>query len=259
MGALYTKNMRVSVIIPTYNEAASIECVLSEIQAAISHADEHDWSVIVVDANSPDKTARLVRKIQSTRNDIHLIVEPEKRGIGRAYLAGIQYAKDTLKSDAFVEFDGDGQHDPTILPSLVKTLADGADCVIGSRYIPGGSIPREWKLYRKVLSRGGSTFARMVLRLPVRDVTSGLKATSLRSAAAGQLPLSEERLLSPRYAYKIQFVHAITKGGGTFAEIPMTFRTRGFDYSKSSWNDIVDSLKVIVMLRLQSLPKRGVV
>jgi dolichol-phosphate mannosyltransferase len=258
-GAIYTlyitKKMRISIIIPTYNEAENIGGVLEGIQQVTGQPSEHDWSVIVVDSNSPDGTARVVKEFQKDAKNMYLIEEPSKQGIARAYLVGIRYAKDTLASDAFIEFDGDGQHDPQALLLLADALASGADCVVGSRYISGGSIPAEWKLYRKMLSYGGSICARLVLDLPIRDATSGLKATSLQNHIAKHLPLSEGQLLSSSYAYKIQFLHAITINGGRIVEVPITFRMRDFDISKSSWKDITESLKVIGILRLRTLPQ----
>jgi dolichol-phosphate mannosyltransferase len=247
--------MQISIIIPTYNEARNIGRVLTGIQEVIALSDTDTWSIIVVDSHSPDGTARIVKAAQSGSKNIHLIEEPIKGGIARAYLAGIRYAKYTLNSDAFIEFDGDGQHDPQALRALADALNGGADCVVGSRYIPGGSIPAEWKSYRKILSCAGSLYTRLLLELPVRDATSGLKATSLRSRATEHLPLTEEQLLSTSYAYKLQFLHSIAAEGGTIVEVPIAFRMRDFDVSKSSWEDIIESLKVTGILRLRTLSK----
>ena len=245
--------MRISILIPTYNEAENIITVLKEMKCVLSADTQHEWLVTVVDANSPDGTAQAVEEFQKNWEAVHLIKESAKRGIARAYLTGIHYAKHVLDADAFIEFDGDGQHDPRFLLSLANKLEEGADCVVGSRYLPGGSVPSEWELYRRVLSYCGSLYARILLELPVRDATSGLKATSLRSPIVQYLPLAEQELLSFNYAYKLQFLYAIANNGGEIVEIPINFRIRDFDISKSTWHDITESLKVTGLLRLRSL------
>ncbi len=244
--------MRVTVIIPTYNESGAIDSLLDEVLAVFRGAPQHEWHALIVDANSPDGTADIVRRKMQGNTNLHLLVEPGKRGIATAYIAGMRYCIETLHADAFVEFDGDGQHDPRDIPRLADELDRGYDHVIGSRYVPGGSVPREWALYRKLLSRLGSMYARILLELPVRDATSGLKATRL--SVARFLPQSEEQLLSRQYAYKLQFVHDLVRAGVRIREIPIAFRMREHDISKSAWYDIMESLRVTLILRFRTVP-----
>lgn len=244
--------MRVSIIIPTYNEAGRVGTLLEELEVVVSQSPEHEWSIVVVDANSPDGTGAIVSHAAARHGNIHLISEKEKRGIASAYIVGMQYAIEKLHVDAFIEFDGDGQHDPRDVSRLVNQLTKGFDYVIGSRYVQDGSIPKGWAFYRKVLSRFGSLYARLLLGLPVHDVTSGLKATRVATVARF-LPLTEDQLLSRQYAYKIQFVYAVSRSGATVCEIPISFRLRDHDISKSAAGDILESLRVTLLLRLQTL------
>lgn len=244
--------MKVAVIIPTYNEVGAIGTLIDTLQSVFAEHPEHLWKIVVVDANSPDGTAKIVEEKNTEYGNLHLILEPKKQGIAMAYVTGMRYAKDTLKADAFVEFDGDGQHNPHDVARLIETLDQGYDHVIGSRYVPGGSIPPEWATYRKLLSRFGSLYARVLLELPVYDATSGLKATRIQGAGE-YLPLSKESLLSTQYAYKLHFLHTLTQAHARIQEIPITFLMREHDISKSAWYDILESLRVTLLLRLQTL------
>ena len=243
--------MKVAVLIPTYNEAGAIGNLFDEMAAVFAAAPEHKWYVVVVDANSPDGTADIVRAKMLQYPNIRLIVEMGKRGIAPAYVTGMRYALDELHADAFIEFDGDGQHDPRDIVRLVDTLESGYDYAIGSRYVAGGAIPKEWAQYRKLLSRFGSLYARILLELPVYDATSGLKAT--RASVAKYLPLGEGQLLSTQYAYKLQFLYALSRAGVRIKEIPIVFRIREHDISKSAWYDIIESLRLTLLMRLQTL------
>ncbi len=245
--------MKIAIIIPTYNEARAISNLIDEI-FRVCISSRHECHVVVVDANSPDGTAAIAQVRAAKLGHVHLIVENSKDGIGAAYIKGIRYAVDGLRADVFVEFDGDGQHDPRDIPRLIAALDAGYDHVIGSRYVSGGSIPREWALYRKLLSRVGSLFARLLLELPIQDATSGLTATRLSHALMQVIPLDEKHLLSTgQYAYRIQFLHSITLSGASIREIPIAFRARETNISKSIWHDILESLRVIVILRARTL------
>ena len=244
--------MHIAVIIPTYNEAGAIAKVLAALREVFDTMPEFGWSAVVVDGRSPDGTADIVRELAKRHANIHLLVEPGKRGIAPAYCVGIAYALGELGADAFVEFDGDGQHDPKDLASLARAFAQGADYVVGSRYIPGGGIPVDWGLHRKLLSRLGSLYGRLLLELPVHDVTSGFKLTRV-AGFADKLPLTPDKLLTRHYAYKIQLMHAMVALGAKVVEVPITFLEREHDASKSTWRDIVESLRVTTILRLSTL------
>ena len=239
--------MRITVIIPTYNEAGTIGTLLDELLEVLRVVPCHEWSILVVDGHSSDSTPHIVREKATSDARIYLVKEPEKRGIAMAYLTGINHAVDVLHTDAFIEFDGDGQHDPHDIPSLAAKLDEGYDYVIGSRYVPEGGVPKDWSWHRKLLSRFGSMYARLLLRLPVYDVTSGFKLTRTKDLAT-RIPLTPEGLLSRHYAYKIHLLTAMVRSGARVVEVPITFRSREHDASKSTWRDIIESLKVTSIL-----------
>ncbi|HYF12902.1 MAG TPA: glycosyltransferase family 2 protein [Candidatus Paceibacterota bacterium] len=244
--------MKIVVIIPTYNEAGAIGSLLHDLANTFSQAPEHDWHVLVVDGASTDGTRDVVRKFMERHPNVHLLEEPLKRGLASAYLSGMAHATHALKADAYVEFDGDGQHDPKYLLPMARALAGGADYVIGSRYVPGGSVPHEWALYNKLLSRLGSLYSRLLLELPVHDVTSGLKMTRV-DGFADKLPQRLEDLLTRYYAYKIQFLARMVELGAKIEEVPIAFRYREHGTSKSTWRDIIQSLKVTAIIRLKTI------
>ncbi len=242
------------LIIPTYNERASIAHLLDTLEREFHLIKGHTMGILIVDGNSPDGTADIVRRKMKEHANIHLLVEQQKRGLGMAYVAGMKYAVQRLNADAFIEFDGDFQHDPKDIARLVAAFDEGYDYVIGSRYVAGGEVPAHWPWHRKMLSRFGSLFAKIVLRLPTNDNTSGLKLTRVKGFFTA-LPLSEEALLSKRYAYKIQFLHAMIAAGARAKEVPIAFLEREGGVSKSSLEDVTDSLKVVLTLAYRDFQK----
>lgn len=242
--------MKIVVVIPTYNEAGAIEGVLEELSHAFTQAPQHEWHALVVDGNSTDHTGEIVKDLSKKYPFIHLIVEKEKRGLAPAYVFGIRHAIEKLGADAYVEFDGDGQHDPRYLVPMVEALEAGADYVIGSRYVTGGEVPSQWRLFNKILSRFGSFYSRILLNLPVHDVTSGFKMSRV-TGFADKISLSEDELLTTHYAYKIQLMCEMLWAGAEVVEIPISFRHRENGTSKSTWHDITESLRVTAIMRLR--------
>jgi dolichol-phosphate mannosyltransferase len=244
--------MKVAIVIPTYNESGAIRQLLNSLEEVLSHHAKHAWYIVIVDANSPDGTATLVREYASSHPRVHLIVEAEKRGIGAAYGQGFLYSLNELGADVIMSFDGDGQHNPEDIPRLVSAIEQGADYTIGSRYIKGGAVPQEWAAHRKILSRFGSLYARLLLELPIHDVTSGFRA--MRRTYVERLPLRPEQILSRQYAYIFQFTHEMSRMGARIVEVPIIFGLREHDTSKSrALRDIVESLRVTGILRLRTL------
>ena len=242
--------MKITVIIPTYNEKESIESLIDDLcDRVFKEIPQHSLSILVVDGNSPDGTSKTVEEVRARYSNVFLLKETEKRGIGAAYAVGIRHAIENLRADAVIEFDGDGQHNPDDIVRLVHEFDNGFDLVIGSRYVEGGSVPKEWAPWRKFLSKFGSLFARIVLGLKTHDNTSGFKLTRVKGFGE-YLPLDEESLLSRYYAYKIQFLYEVTKRGAKVAEVPIQFRERELGSSKSTLRDVFDSLRVVLILRL---------
>ncbi len=166
--------VRTLIVVPTYNEADNIDEMLRRVRAAVP---DHD--VLVVDDSSPDGTAALAEAVGAELGRIDVLHRPTKQGLGEAYRAGFALGIER-GYDSFVQIDADLSHDPAVLPHLLATLDDGADMVIGSRYVSGGSIPH-WPWFRRSISRWGNRYAGLVLGLRVRDATSGFRAHRLEA------------------------------------------------------------------------------
>jgi len=242
--------MKIIIIIPTYNEREILSRLLDAVEREFKLIRNHQMGILVVDGNSPDGTAGVVLEKAKIYSNIELIIEKEKRGLGMAYVAGMNYAINNLKADAIIEFDGDFQHDPADIKRLVAEFDNGYDYVIGSRYIAGGGVPEEWALYRKLLSKYGSLYIKYVLSIPTNDNTSGLKLSRVKNFAE-KLPLDEKKILSRQFAYKIQFLYETIRMGAKVREIPIRFLERKEGDSKSSFKDILESLRVVSVLFLR--------
>jgi len=247
--------MRIVIIIPTYNERETIAKLIDALEKEFRSITNHKFGILIIDGNSPDGTAEAVAQKKQIYQNIDLITEKEKRGLGLAYLTGMKYAINALKADAFIEFDGDFQHDPKDLKRLTAELDNGYDYVIGSRYVAGGGIPAEWAWHRKFLSRFGSLFIKWLLNLPTNDNTSGFKLSRVKGFAE-KLPLSENQILSKRHAYKIHLLYEMLALGAKTKEIPIQFLERSGGTSKSSLEDILESLKVALVLYFRKWMKR---
>ncbi len=244
--------MRIVVIIPTYNEAAVIGSLLEALENEFKSISGHEMHILIVDGNSTDGTAAAVTEKNKIFKNIHLLVEKEKRGLGIAYIDGMRYAIQKLNAGAVMEFDGDFQHDPKDVRRLVAELDHGYDYIIGSRYIPGGTVPKEWAWHRKLLSRYGSLFIKFMLSLPTNDNTSGFKLSRVKNFL-DRMPLSENMILSKRHAYKIHFLYEMIRLGAKTKEAPISFLERGSGSSKSSLEDVTQSLKVVFILFFRKL------
>ena len=226
--------MRVLVVLPTYNEAENIERVLREVRAALP-----EGGVLVVDDGSPDGTADLAEKVARDVGGIDVVRRPGKAGLGSAYRAGFAWGL-ARGWDAMVEMDADFSHEPSALPGLVAPLASGADLSVGSRYVPGGSIPN-WSWHRRVLSEGGNRYAAVVLGMAVRDSTSGFRA--YRAEMLRKLDL--DRIRADGYGFQIEMVHEVLRHGGTVVEVPIRFVDRVEGTSKMSGAIVVEALLLV--------------
>jgi dolichol-phosphate mannosyltransferase len=208
---------RVAVVIPTYNERENLESIAARVRSAVPDAD-----VLVVDDNSPDGTGELADKLAAGDQQVHVLHRPGKAGLGAAYIAGFGWALDQAYG-AMVEMDADGSHQPEDLPRLLSAL-EGADAVIGSRWVRGGTV-RNWPKSREVLSRGANTYARLMLRVPVHDATAGFRAYRAQTLRAVGL----ETVVSQGYCFQIDLTLRAVNAGLTVTEVPITFidRTRG--------------------------------
>jgi dolichol-phosphate mannosyltransferase len=220
----------VAVIIPTYNERANIDDIVSRTRRAVPDAD-----ILIVDDNSPDGTGDLAEKLALTDERVRVLHRAAKAGLGAAYLAGFGWALEHGYG-ALVEMDADGSHDPAELPAMLAALAT-ADLVVGSRWIAGGTV-RNWPRSRALLSRGGNAYARIMLGLAVHDATGGYRA--YRAATLREIGLAD--VTSQGYCFQIELTLRAVRAGLTVTEVPITFTERVRGTSKMSRAIVAEAL-----------------
>ncbi|MER6445290.1 dolichol-phosphate mannosyltransferase [Streptomyces venezuelae] len=218
------------VIIPTYNEAENIGLIVGRVRAAVPEAH-----ILVADDNSPDGTGKLADELAAGDDHVHVLHRKGKEGLGAAYLAGFVWALEQGYG-VIVEMDADGSHQPEELPRLLTALA-GADLVLGSRWVPGGRVVN-WPKSREFISRGGSTYSRLMLNLPMRDVTGGYRA--FRRETLEGLGLDE--VASAGYCFQVDLARRAVQKGFRVVEVPITFVEREFGDSKMSKDILVEAL-----------------
>jgi len=239
--------MKIVVVIPTYNERQNIGATIDGIEAIVSKiGPKHQLEILVIDDNSPDGTAELVKAKGQEFGNVKLLPNQEKQGLGAAYVKAFKYAMAKLGADAVFEYDADGSHQPQYLPGMINELDKGADVVVGSRYVPGGSMPDNWGINRKLISYFGNFIARSVLwAWQYKDMTSGFRVT--KTEWLKQIDL--DNLLSRQFAYKIHLYYALHRLGAKIVEFPIDFIDRSKGKSKFPRNNIIDSLRVVFTLR----------
>lgn len=247
---------RTLVIIPTYNERESLPITLSQLRATVPEVD-----VLVVDDASPDGTGGWAQAKADADASVHVLHRAGKEGLGRAYLAGFAWALDR-DYEAIVEMDADGSHRAIDLPALLRA-APGADLVIGSRWVPGGAV-ENWPWSRRLISRAGTAYARLALRLQVRDATAGFRVYPRRTLERLRL----EDVESQGYCFQIDMTWRVARAGGRIVEVPITFveRTRGS--SKMSRAIAIEAIARLtrwgvedrrrrILMRVQALRRRA--
>lgn len=244
---------KVIIIIPTYNEAKTIGQTITELEKTFTTIDvaKYEMHILIFDSNSPDRTAKIVKQLQSQYQNLHLATEKQKSGLGSAYIKAITYAIDELDADIIFEFDADGSHQPKYLTLMMNEFTKGADVVVGSRYIKGGRIPKNWSLDRKILSYGGNLIARLFLTRKYKDFTSGFRGT--RTSFLKKIPY--QKLFSKNYAYKLHLFWMLHKAKARIVEYPIEFIDRKIGYSKFPKNNVYESLKVVILLRFFELKR----
>jgi len=226
--------VRTLVVIPTYDEAANINEVLSRVRAAAPAVD-----VLVVDDSSPDGTADLARATAAELGQIDVLVRPKKDGLGNAYRAGFRVGFDR-GYERLVQMDADLSHDPAALPSLLARLDEGAAGVIGSRYVPGGSIPH-WPWHRRALSKWGNRYTNLLLRTQIRDATSGYRAYDAQTLEG--IDIFDTR--AKGYGFQIETAYRIAREGGRLDEVPISFTDRVRGQSKMSLSVMLEELGLV--------------
>ena len=235
------------VVLPTYNEAENLGPISQAILEQLPGA-----TLLVVDDGSPDGTGGLADGLAAADPRVRVRHRPAKQGLGRAYLDGFGLA---LAGGApiVIQMDADFSHDPAVLPGLIAPIAaDRADLVIGSRYVAGGGV-EDWGLLRRLISRGGSRFARLVLGLTPHDLTGGFKAW--RASTLGAIPF--DGIHAGGYVFQIEMTYRASRLGARIEETPIVFRDRRAGQSKMSRRIIVEALVVVLTLRWDELRGRG--
>ncbi|WP_419421284.1 glycosyltransferase (plasmid) [Legionella sp. D16C41] len=239
---------QIVIIIPTYNEAEVIEKTVREIFREAAKIFNKTIQILIFDSASTDGTQQKIIQLQQTYQHLHLKTESQKSGLGSAYLQAMRYTLDELNADVIIEFDADLSHQPQYLSAMLEQLKT-CDVVIGSRYISGGSIPKDWGVKRKLLSVLGNYTARFILSFKYKDWTSGFRA-SRTSILSQVLPT---HFLSNQYAYKLHLLWLLHKRKAKINEYPIVFLDRKIGKSKLPSNSIFDSLRVLCLLRFTEL------
>lgn len=258
-GELNNKKNRIlaCIIIPTYNEANNIKKLLSLVygrENTIQYRQNNiSMEVLVVDDSSPDGTASKVREYQKKNPRVHLLLREEKNGLGSAYIAGMKHAMLTIKPDILFEMDADLSHDPKYIMPMIMEVIKGADFVIGSRYIDGGSIPHDWGILRRLTSSSANKYTKFILGISnVRDCTGGFRA--IRSSIIRKIGL--DALGSRGYVFQISLLDAVLRSKGIVKEIPISFQNRNSGKSKMSINDIAEVGMTVLRMGLQRISAR---
>ena len=235
------------MVIPTYNEIENLEGMLDALLEALPQAH-----ALVVDDGSPDGTGQLADTIAAREPRVAVLHRSSKEGLGPAYRAGFRWVLDRPETDAVVQMDADFSHDPHDLPRLLAPLMVGADLAMGARYVPGGGTVG-WPWYRRLISRGGTTFARTVLLLPYRDLTGGFKAW--RRELLDSVRLRD--IGASGYAFQIETTWWAYRRGARIVQVPIIFRERTAGRSKMTGGIVREAMVRVLALRWATLPFLG--
>jgi dolichol-phosphate mannosyltransferase len=228
---------KATVCLPTYNEAENLEKMVRELGT-------HGVNVLVIDDGSPDGTGEIAARLADELDYVQVLHRAHKEGIGRAYIAGFEYVL-AGDSDLILEMDCDFSHDPADVPRLIAACEAGADLALGSRYVPGGGT-RNWGLVRRLISWGGSFYARLVLGVRVRDLTGGFKCFQRRVLETLDLDAIE----SKGYAFQIETTYRVLRGGFEVVEVPIVFVDRVAGTSKMRGSIVAEAMLRVPLLRV---------
>jgi dolichol-phosphate mannosyltransferase len=239
--------IKVIIIIPTYNEALTIENTIFQVFKSCAAIPNKEIHILIFDSASTDDTQKIILDLQINHPNLHLKTEPKKSGLGSAYLQAMRFALSDLSADIIFEFDADLSHQPKYIAPMLEAM-ETHDVVLGSRYVPGGEIPSDWGWHRKVLSKLGNYIARFILTPKYKDFTTGFRATR-RDVLIKILP---HKFISNQFAYKLELLWLLHKNKSKIREYPIAFVDRKDGLSKLPTNSIIDALKVIFTLRLRA-------
>jgi dolichol-phosphate mannosyltransferase len=251
--------VNVCIIVPTYNEIHNISPLL---QSIYNHEHLIQFSknnillnVLFVDDNSPDGTSNEVKTHQKINPNIHLLERDKKEGLGAAYVAGMKYAMDYLQPDIIFEMDGDLSHNPKYILPMIHKIREGADFVIGSRYVKGGSIPEDWGISRKIISRSANFFSKNVLNIKsVNDCTGGFRC--MRVDKLRQIDL--DSLGTKGYAFQVSLLEEMRRKNAVMKEVPIHFEDRTKGKSKMRFYDMIEGGMFVIKTRINNTFKKNV-
>jgi dolichol-phosphate mannosyltransferase len=238
--------MRATVCLPTYNERENLEQMLRALAGVLRDGDR----VLVVDDNSPDGTGELAERLGEELQFVDVLHRERKEGLGPAYLAGFRRAL-ADGAELVLEMDCDFSHDPKDVPRLIAAVERGADLALGSRYVPGGSIPN-WGLVRRAISLGGNLYAQAVLQSSVRDLTGGFKCFRRRVLETIDL----EAIHSRGYAFQIETTYRVLRAGFRVVEVPIAFVDREQGHSKMNRSIVLEAVWKVPLVRMRALTGR---
>jgi dolichol-phosphate mannosyltransferase len=244
--------MQIVIILPTFNERENIISVLSKLRGAVSKVRTHTVRYLVVDDTSPDGTADLVREYSVKHRDV-TVVTGKKKGLGKALLRGMVHAVEKLGADVIIQLDADLSHDPAVVPEFIRAIDNGADFVVGSRYIPGGSIPSNWGLHRKIFSICGNAIVRYGLGYPgIHDWTGGFRAYRKKF-----VDLHREKMQQyGGYVFQIAFLHKSVRSGAKITEVPIHFTDRLYGRSKIAPSEYIKNVfEYVIRERINTFRK----
>jgi dolichol-phosphate mannosyltransferase len=235
-------NSAIWVVIPTYNEAENLDGIVRAATAELERAAPGEHQILVVDDNSPDGTGAIADSLAAELQSVEVLHRPSKGGLGQAYLAGFTRAL-AGGAQLVIEMDADFSHDPRHLPELIAAAGE-ADLVLGSRYVAGGGV-RNWGLVRRLISRGGGTYARVILGVSVRDLTGGFKCIRREVLEAIDLP----SVRAEGYVFQIEVTYRAVLAGFTVREVPIVFSDRTAGKSKMSSRIALEAMWLVPTLK----------
>jgi len=245
---------KIVIVMSAWNEAENIGRMIEELVNKEFPKINAEMHLLVVDNYSKDDTEKIVLAAAKTNDHIHIIQQGDRSGLGWAYINGFKYAVKKLGADAVMEMDADFQHPPRFVKPMVDAYLSGADYVIGSRYIPGGSIPKEWAIYRKFWSYFGNLYARIILtKFSIHDMTTGFRLTKVKGVLD---KVDLDNLMEPgRFAHKIDLLYQCVKNAKNVKEVPLEFELRAKEKSKFNMKEAIASFKVATILGIKDKMK----
>jgi dolichol-phosphate mannosyltransferase len=243
----------VVIVMPAWNEVGNIKEMIDILVKEEFPKIQANMQLLIIDNHSKDGMTEIVEKLGNKYKNVHIIQQTGK-GLGWAYVTGMKYAMKNLHADAILEMDADFQHPPRFIKPMVMSYLDGADYVIGSRYIKGGSVPKEWAMSRKLISSFGNLFIRLSLfNFRIHDLTTGFRLTKVKGVL-DKIDLENLMELN-RFAYKVDLLYQSLKISKKTVEVPLAFASRTKEKSKFNYKEMISTFKVAMILGIQDKQK----